>query len=111
MVMANLQHEVRLLEENNMFEQTVLRGSLVTEELHPSSDIDAIMRSMMAPPPPAHPSVESFQSSRSFSPPSIPQNDTSMTFDDFEIEPTAAIASTPAASRLRPRNKGKARRT
>ena len=46
--MNNLRRQVQQLEENVLFEQTVLRGSLVTEQHElPSGDIDAIMRSMM----------------------------------------------------------------
>lgn len=47
-VMINLRKEVRKLEEDELFERTVLRGSQVAQEPHPSSDdIDTIMRSMM----------------------------------------------------------------
>ena len=47
-VMANLRRQVQLLEENYLFEQTIIRGSLVTEQqTPPSNDIDSIMRSMM----------------------------------------------------------------
>lgn len=39
------------LEENELFEQTLLRGSQVTLEQQPSTnDIDALMRSMMVAP-------------------------------------------------------------
>lgn len=110
-IMLNLRQEVRNLEENNMFEQTVLRGSLVTEERQPTADIDAIMRSMMGPEISITYPLNNgpFSPKPSFPPPSIAQSSTAM-FQDFIIEPTSPIASTPAASKLRPRSKGKARR-
>ena len=49
--MACLRNEVRQLEENEMFERTLLRGSQVAlEELPSTADIDALMRSMMVAP-------------------------------------------------------------
>ncbi|THH30035.1 hypothetical protein EUX98_g4140 [Antrodiella citrinella] len=49
-VMQNLRKEVRKLQEDEIFERTLLRGSNVSEEQQPSScDIDDIMRSMMGP--------------------------------------------------------------
>ncbi|KDQ62690.1 hypothetical protein JAAARDRAFT_112664, partial [Jaapia argillacea MUCL 33604] len=52
-VMANLRNEVRKLEENELFEETMLRGSQVGLEPQPSSNnIDSIMRSMMGYPTP-----------------------------------------------------------
>jgi hypothetical protein len=50
--MANLRKEVRRLEEDELFEQTILRGSEIEQqEQQPSSgDIDAIMKSIMDPP-------------------------------------------------------------
>ena len=49
--MACLRNEVRQLEENELFERTLLRGSQVAlEELPSTADIDALMRSMMVAP-------------------------------------------------------------
>lgn len=50
-VMRSLRHEVHRLEENELFEQTLLRGSQAALEQQPTSnDIDTLMRSMMGPP-------------------------------------------------------------
>ncbi|KAL6302006.1 hypothetical protein BKA93DRAFT_737738 [Sparassis latifolia] len=49
-VMINLREQVRLLEDESLFEQTVLRGSKVGLEQQPSTnDIDEIMHSLMSP--------------------------------------------------------------
>ena len=57
--MANLRARVRELEEEELFEQTMLRGPRVTEEHPPSSDnLDVIMRSLMLPRQPAPPPAE-----------------------------------------------------
>ena len=46
--MHNLRAQVRKLQEDEIFERTLLQGSNIVEEQQPSSgDIDAIMRSMM----------------------------------------------------------------
>lgn len=45
--MRNLRKEVQKLQENEIFERTILRGSHIAEEQQSSNDIDAIMRSMM----------------------------------------------------------------
>jgi hypothetical protein len=46
-----LQSEVRQLEENELFEQMLLRGSQAALEQQPSTtDIDTLMRSMMVTP-------------------------------------------------------------
>ncbi|KAF7796291.1 hypothetical protein EIP86_007468 [Pleurotus ostreatoroseus] len=110
-IMQHLRQQVRDLEENNIFEQTVLRGSFVTEERQPTADIDAIMRSMMGPETSISLPVnnEPFSPKPSFPPPSIAQSSAAI-LQDFFVEPTSPIASTPAVSRLRPRNKGKVRR-
>jgi len=53
--MANLRKEVRKLEEDELFERTILQGSQIGQEEQPSSnDIDVIMRSMMRPPKVSH---------------------------------------------------------
>lgn len=112
-IMNNLRREVHLLEENNMFEQTILRGSQITEELQPTSDIDAIMRSLMGPPESPSPFPApggTFAPKPSFAPPNNAENETAM-YQDFSIEPTSPIASTPAFSKSRLRGKGKTRRS
>lgn len=49
--LAFLRREVQELEDNELFEQTLLRGSQATLEQQPgTSDIDALMRSMMVAP-------------------------------------------------------------
>ncbi len=101
-VMDNLRREVRLLQENDLFEQTVLRGSLVTDEQQPSSDIDAIMRSMMGPPA----SVKD-----PFLPPSpSTARSNTLVFQDFAIHPVSATSSATATGTPRTKSKGKARR-
>ncbi|GLB38632.1 hypothetical protein LshimejAT787_0504970 [Lyophyllum shimeji] len=53
-VMVNLHGVVQNLEENELFEQTLLRGSQAALEPQPSTtDIDALMRSMMVTPKPS----------------------------------------------------------
>lgn len=50
-VMHSLYHGVRLLEENELFNQAILRGSQVGLQQQPSTtDIDSLMRSMMVAP-------------------------------------------------------------
>ncbi|KAJ3747570.1 hypothetical protein DFH05DRAFT_1480434 [Lentinula detonsa] len=49
-ILQNLRHEVNQLHENEIFEQTILRGSkAVLQTPVYSRDFDAIMRSMMGP--------------------------------------------------------------
>ncbi|KAH7876109.1 uncharacterized protein C8R40DRAFT_1145934 [Lentinula edodes] len=49
-ILRNLRHEVNLLHENEMFEQTILRGSKAAAGTPVyTRDIDAIMNSMMGP--------------------------------------------------------------
>ena len=56
-VMGNLRRQIRLLEENELFERTLLQQSQVAQSPLPSTnDLDALMRSMMgysntSPPP------------------------------------------------------------
>ena len=48
-VMRSLRREVQLLQENDLFEQTVLRGSQVGHEIQPvSNDIDVLIQSLMS---------------------------------------------------------------
>ena len=48
-VMGNLRQAVAQLEENELFEQTLRRGSQAALQIQPSTnDIDALMRSMMS---------------------------------------------------------------
>ncbi|KAG5651731.1 hypothetical protein H0H81_007669 [Sphagnurus paluster] len=50
-VMENLHHIVQGLEENELFDRMILRGSRAALEIQPSTtDIDALMRSMMVVP-------------------------------------------------------------
>jgi hypothetical protein len=50
-IMTRLRSEVRQLEDNELFEQMLLRGSQAALERQPSTtDIDALMRSMMFTP-------------------------------------------------------------
>jgi hypothetical protein len=47
-IMKNLRAKIRQLEEDEVFEQTLLRGSQVGLETRPSTnDVDALMKSMM----------------------------------------------------------------
>lgn len=49
-IMRSLRYEVQQLEENELFEQTLLRGSQAALEQQPvSHDIDTLMRGMMGP--------------------------------------------------------------
>lgn len=49
--MANLRMQVRLLEENELYEQTLLRGSQAAMEPQPTTnDINSLMQSMMVSP-------------------------------------------------------------
>ena len=49
-VMGNLRQAVAQLEENELFEQTLRRGSQAALQIQPSTnDIDTLMRSMMGP--------------------------------------------------------------
>jgi len=49
-VMHSLRAQVARLQEDEMFERTMLRGTMITEQQLPSSnDIDSIMQSMMGP--------------------------------------------------------------
>jgi hypothetical protein len=64
-ILTLLRSEVRQLEENELFEQMLLRGSQAGLDRQPiTSDIDALMRSMMVTPQnnvigtqPSHPSA------------------------------------------------------
>lgn len=48
-VMGNLRQAVAQLEENELFEQTLRRGSQAALQIQPSTnDIDTLMRSMMS---------------------------------------------------------------
>lgn len=48
-VMGNLRQAVAQLEENELFEQTLRRGSRAALQIQPSTnDIDTLMRSMMS---------------------------------------------------------------
>jgi hypothetical protein len=48
-VMRSLQRQVQLLQENDLFEQTVLRGSQVGHEIQPTSnDIDVLIQGLMS---------------------------------------------------------------
>lgn len=48
--MVNLRQAVAQLDENELFEQTLRRGSQAALQIQPSTnDIDALMRSMMGP--------------------------------------------------------------
>ncbi|OCH92653.1 hypothetical protein OBBRIDRAFT_714304, partial [Obba rivulosa] len=50
-VMTNLREKVRQLEEDELFEETMLRGSQVGQEQQPSSDdLDDILRGLMTIP-------------------------------------------------------------
>ena len=50
-ILASLRAEVRNLEENELVDRTLLRGSRAAlEELSSSNDIDVIMKSMMVVP-------------------------------------------------------------
>ncbi|KAF9464111.1 hypothetical protein BDZ94DRAFT_1308132 [Collybia nuda] len=50
-ILVSLRREVQELEDNELFEQALLRGSQVALEQQPSTgDIDALMRSMMVAP-------------------------------------------------------------
>jgi hypothetical protein len=47
--MRSLRRQVQLLEENEIFEQTLLRGSQVGLEIQPnSSDVDVLIQSLMS---------------------------------------------------------------
>jgi hypothetical protein len=47
-ILRSLRYQVHLLEENELFEQTLLQGSQAAFESQPTSnDIDTLMRSMM----------------------------------------------------------------
>ncbi|KAF9013175.1 hypothetical protein BDQ17DRAFT_1404738 [Cyathus striatus] len=49
-IMQNLRIEIQQLEENDLYEQTLLRGSQVALQRQPiTTDIDALMKSMMSP--------------------------------------------------------------
>jgi len=50
-ILTSLRNKVRQLEENELFEQMLLRGSQAALELQPSTtDIDVLMQSMMVTP-------------------------------------------------------------
>ena len=47
--MRSLQLQLQLLEENDVLEQTLLRGSQIGQEMQPSSnDIDVLIQSLMS---------------------------------------------------------------
>ena len=51
-VMDNLRNAVKKLQEEELYEQIMLRGTQITDVQQPSSNnIDAIMQSIMGPPP------------------------------------------------------------
>ena len=50
--MDNLRNAVKKLQEEELYEQIMLRGTQITDVQQPSSNnIDAIMQSIMGPPP------------------------------------------------------------
>jgi len=50
-VMHNLRDQVAKLQDDELFERSMLKGTVITDQQLPSSnDIDAIMRSIMGPP-------------------------------------------------------------
>ncbi|KAG6917072.1 hypothetical protein DXG01_004044 [Tephrocybe rancida] len=64
-VLANLHNVVHVLEDNELFEQTLLRGSQAAMEPLPSStDIDDLMRSMMVSPQPSVNTAQEINPSR-----------------------------------------------
>ena len=116
--MRSLRLAVQRLQEDALFEQTLLQRSAITEEQKPSSnDIDHILQSMMgtaispsATPAPAPatplPATEDLLGGKpmlEFPSPSAPGGFVFPT-------PSAADSSTPAANRRVTRNMGKTRR-
>ena len=56
MIMQNLRAQMKKLQDNELFEQAILRGSQVGQDsLTPTGDIDAIMQSMLEPDHPSGP--------------------------------------------------------
>lgn len=56
MIMQNLRVQMRKLQENELFEQAILKGSQVGQDnLTPTGDIDTIMQSMLEPDRPSGP--------------------------------------------------------
>jgi hypothetical protein len=118
--MQNLRAQVKRLQEDALFEQTVLRGSLIAEEQQPSSkDIDAILRSMMGTA--IGPSIaQNITGSASVHndllfPKPLPDLPSPGLADasfspDVMFAHMAASTSTPATGRRLTRNKGKFRR-
>jgi hypothetical protein len=54
--MQNLRTEIKKLQDNELFEQTILQGTQVGQDsLTPTGDIDAIMQSMLEPDHPSGP--------------------------------------------------------
>ena len=120
--MHHLRMQVKQLQEDALFEQTALRGSLIADEQQPSSnDIDAILRSMMgasiAPPNSQSTPGPNISYNNDFLSPIKPPLDfPSPGLSDVPFSPDtlfgrmAAGTSTPATGRRVTRNKGKARR-
>lgn len=119
-VMYNLRKEVKRLQEDALFEQTVLRGSLIPEQQQPSAkDIDSILQSMMgtAISPAAVPSTsapvsrpDDFLSTKPL--PDFPSPglaDASFSPDGLFAR-MASSTSTPTIGRRSTRNKAKTRR-
>ena len=92
-VLSSLRCYVERLEENDLFEQTILRGSLITEKQPPSSgDIDTIMQSMMnlsSEPTSPRPVVAS-----AFDP-DLDNNHTTTAEHPFDVPTRAPFTSTP----------------
>ena len=118
-VMQHLRNAVRHLQADALFEQTLERGTVITEERMPSSsDIDSILQSMMGT------AISPVESTPAPAPPTpLPTNDDLLggkPMLDFPSPsapggfifptPSAADASTPAANRRVTRNMGKSRR-
>ncbi|KIP10203.1 hypothetical protein PHLGIDRAFT_66002 [Phlebiopsis gigantea 11061_1 CR5-6] len=118
-VMQHLRGAVRHLQADALFEQTLERGTVITEEQKPSSsDLDRILESMMGT------AISPAESTPAPAPPTpLPTNDDLLggkPMLDFPSPsapggfifptPSAADASTPAANRRVTRNMGKSRR-
>jgi len=107
-VLRSLRQQVQNLEQNELFEQTLLRGSQVHQEEHPvPKDIDVLMRDMMRVPTQANTSTATADSNVTVS--RGPWNQTEYRYEGGGRMDLSAYSNTQSAGK-RSKPRGRSRR-